>query len=65
MIEECPHVYFVGNQPSFGTTVIEGAAGQAVRLIAIPKFKETGEVVLLSTEDLSVEILRFDVFKDG
>lgn len=64
MIEECPHVYFVGNQPRFETTVIEGPAGQVVRLIAVPKFKETGELVLLDTDTLDVEIVQFDIF-DG
>ena len=61
VIEECPHVYFVGNQPRFDTTVIEGPAGQQVRIIAIPKFKDTGEVVLLDTATLEVEIVKIDV----
>ena len=64
VIDECPHVYFVGNQPRFETTVIEGSAEQTVRLIAVPKFKETGEVVLLDTDTLEVEIVRFDIFED-
>ena len=64
MIDECPHVYFVGNQPRFDTAVIEGPAGQTVRLIAVPKFKETGEVVLVDAETLEVELLRFDVYGD-
>ncbi|KAL9128973.1 MAG: hypothetical protein Q9217_002448 [Psora testacea] len=62
--EECPHVFFVGSQPCFETTVIEGTAGQSVRLIALPKFKETGEVVLLDTDTLEVELVKFDVFND-
>ncbi|KAI9781589.1 MAG: hypothetical protein M1835_004269 [Candelina submexicana] len=62
VIEECPHVYFVGNQPKFDTAVIEGPAGQSVRLIAVPKFKETGQVVLLDVDSLDVEIVQFDVF---
>ena len=64
VIDECPHVFFVGNQPDFETTVIEGTAGQNVRLIALPKFKETGEVVLLDTDTLEVEVMKFDVFND-
>ena len=60
-MEECPHIYFVGNQPSFSTRVIEGPAGQSVRLIALPKFRDTGEVVLLDAETLEVELLRFSV----
>ncbi len=64
MIDECPHVYFVGNQPKFESTVIDGPSGQTVRLIAVPKFKETGEVVLLDTDTLEVELVRFVVFGD-
>ncbi|KAI9842301.1 MAG: hypothetical protein M1838_003184 [Thelocarpon superellum] len=61
VIEECPHVFFVGNQPKFDTTLIDGPAGQRVRLIAVPKFKETGEVVLVDMETLDVRLLRFEI----
>ncbi|KAA6409446.1 MAG: DNA polymerase delta subunit 2 [Lasallia pustulata] len=64
VIEECPHVYFVGNQPKFETTVIEGPAGQNVRLIAVPRFKERGEVVLLEMDSLDVETVKFDVYEN-
>lgn len=64
VIEECPHVYIVGNQPKFESTVIEGPAGQIVRLIALPKFKETGEVVVLDADTLEVEIVKFEVFNE-
>ena len=64
VIEECPHVYFVGNQPAFETAIIDGPAGQSVRLIAIPKFKETGELVLLDMDTLEVEAVKFEVFND-
>lgn len=61
VIEECPHVFFVGNQRRFDTTVIEGPSGQEVRLIAIPKFHQTGELVLVDSETLEVEVVKFDV----
>ena len=64
VIDECPHVYFVGCQPRFETTVIEGPAGQTVRLIAVPKFRESGELVLIDTETLEAEVLKFEVFND-
>ncbi|KAI9841212.1 MAG: hypothetical protein M1837_000939 [Sclerophora amabilis] len=67
--KSCPHVFFVGNQPKFDTALIEGPAGQKVRLIAVPKFKETGECVLLDLDELErgggVEILRFDAHESG
>ena len=57
-------MFFSGNQPKFATTVIEGPTGQTVRLIAIPKFKETGEVVLIDTNTLEVEVVKFQVWED-
>lgn len=45
--------------------VIEGPAGQTVRLICVPRFKETGEVVLLDTDTLEPAIIKFDVYEGG
>ncbi|KIV94538.1 hypothetical protein PV10_02294 [Exophiala mesophila] len=61
VLEACPHVFFVGNQPKFETTVIDGPGGAQVRLIAIPKFSESGELVLVDAETLEVELIKFDV----
>ena len=65
VLKECPHVFFVGNQPKYEKTVIEGPTGQSVLLLAIPVFRDTGEIVLLDTNTLEVEVLRFDVFDDN
>jgi DNA polymerase delta subunit 2 len=62
VLKECPHVYVMGNQPSFETGVVEGPQGQMVRLIAVPRFKETGKVVLLDLESLEVEVVKIEVF---
>lgn len=62
VMESCPHVFVIGNQPRFETTLIEGPNGQMVRLIALPKFRETGELVLLDAETLEPEVIRFSVF---
>ncbi|KAL1958720.1 hypothetical protein VTO42DRAFT_3839 [Malbranchea cinnamomea] len=70
VLQACPHVFFAGNQPQFRTVVIEGASSASsddspgekdtrVRLLALPKFSETGELVLLDSETLEVEIVRF------
>ncbi|CAI9101018.1 OLC1v1038236C1 [Oldenlandia corymbosa var. corymbosa] len=48
LIETCPHVYFIGNQEKYETRLINGAEGQVVRLICIPKFSETGVAVMTS-----------------
>lgn len=71
VLQTCPHVFFAGNQPQFRTTIIESASpspafngtredGRArVRLLTIPKFSETGELILLDSETLEAEVVRF------
>ncbi|KAM4056119.1 DNA polymerase alpha/epsilon subunit [Hirsutella rhossiliensis] len=61
VLKTCPHVYFVGCQPEFSTRVIQGPEGQSVRLITVPSFAETKELVLLDTETLEVTKVKIDV----
>ncbi|RMD41893.1 hypothetical protein DV735_g3215, partial [Chaetothyriales sp. CBS 134920] len=61
VLDECPHVYFVGNQPRFETAVVHGPDHQRVRLLTLPLFKTTGELVLVDADTLDVEIVKFQV----
>lgn len=54
VMKNCPHVYFVGCQPRFSTKLIYGPDGQVVRLVTVPSFSDTGELVLIDTESLEV-----------
>lgn len=58
---ECPHLYFVGCQPEFGTKIIQGTEGQTVRLISVPSFSATGEIVLVDSETLDVAKVKISV----
>jgi DNA polymerase delta subunit 2 len=62
VLKDCPHVFIVGDQPQFETSVIAGPQNQSVRLITIPSFRETGLLVLLDSDTLDVDCIRFDVF---
>ena len=42
-----------------GVRLMEGDDGQKVRIISIPKFSETGEIVLVDTSTLESEVVRF------
>ncbi|KAF4316232.1 hypothetical protein BBO99_00007543 [Phytophthora kernoviae] len=53
ILENCPHVYFAGNQPRFSTRLVKGAKGQEVRLITVPSFSESSTIVLVDLKDLS------------
>ena len=64
MLHDCPHIFFAGSQPKFDTALIEGQDGQTVRLIAVPRFAETGEVVLVDMESLEVERVTIAIFDD-
>jgi len=61
-----PHIYFCGNcEEGFATKLIDGEGeGEKTRLICIPKFSDTGEVVLVNLKTLDVEVLRFKVDDD-
>ncbi|ODA84023.1 hypothetical protein RJ55_02541 [Drechmeria coniospora] len=61
VIKACPHVFFAGCQPEFATKEIRGPDGQSVRLITVPSFSETKEIVLLDTETLEVSSVKIDV----
>lgn len=73
-LQSCPHVFFAGNQPSFQTGIVEGSAALSssdngeeqitrVRVITLPKFRETGEIVLVDAETLEVEVIKFATFE--
>lgn len=69
VINESPHVFFIGNQPKFDTKLIEGNGdvywiylcthfldenGVFTRIILVPDFSETRTIVLVNINDLSV-----------
>ena len=58
VMKTCPHLYFVGCQPEFGTRLLTGPEGQTVRLIAVPSFAATQEIVLVDSETLEVSTVK-------
>jgi DNA polymerase delta subunit 2 len=61
LVKECPHIYFAGNQPKFEYRTEVGPLDQSVTIISVPKFSETGIVVLLDMETLEVDHYSFEV----
>ena len=44
------------------TAMTDDTSTQRVRVLSIPKFHETGELVLVDTESLEVEVVKFGAF---
>jgi DNA polymerase delta subunit 2 len=61
VIETLPHVYFVGNQPSFGTVTLTGQEGRSVVIILAPSFAQTSTAVLVNLLSLAVTPVSFSV----
>lgn len=65
LVKDCPHVYFAGCQDKFGKRIIEGPAGQKVLLVSVPRFRETGTIVLVDMESWEVELVEIGVVQPG
>ena len=75
MLEETPHIFFAGNQPEYASRLVQGTlqskhgliyagkSGQKVRIISIPKFSKTGEIVLVNLSTLESEVVKFSAGK--
>ncbi|KAL0141178.1 DNA polymerase alpha/epsilon subunit B-domain-containing protein [Mucor lusitanicus] len=59
IIEKTPHVYFIGNQPQFEDSLLNGPNGQKVRVILVPSFAETGIMVLVNLSTLECSAVHF------
>ncbi|XP_059920436.1 DNA polymerase delta subunit 2 [Gadus macrocephalus] len=62
ILEECPHVYFSGNAPSFDSRTITGPDGQQVLLVTIPEFATTQTACLVNLRTLECEPMSFSSF---
>jgi DNA polymerase delta subunit 2 len=69
-MEETPHIFFAGNQPEYSSRLVQGTLkgltrlmtgedGQLVQIVCVPKFSETGDIVLVNLSTLESETLRF------
>ncbi|CAG8565583.1 12063_t:CDS:10, partial [Racocetra persica] len=59
IMKQTPHVYFIGNQKEFATTIIKGPEQQCVRIILLPSFAETGNIVLVNLKNLECHTISF------
>jgi DNA polymerase delta subunit 2 len=67
VILETPDLYVIGNQPRFQTRMVagnpdeDGSGDKRCRIVLVPRFAETGVLVLVNLRTLGVKTLRFAV----
>ena len=59
VINECPHLYFAGNQPRFESKAVIGPEGQRVRVVLVPDFAKEHTCVLVSLDTLECTPISF------
>ncbi|KAJ2846311.1 DNA polymerase delta small subunit Cdc1, partial [Coemansia erecta] len=57
VLHDTPHVYFVGNQSQFDSVVTRGPDGQSTRVVMIPRFADTNQIVLVNMRTLECSTL--------
>ncbi|RKP10662.1 DNA polymerase alpha/epsilon subunit B-domain-containing protein [Thamnocephalis sphaerospora] len=60
IIDECPSIYFIGNQPRLETTLVQGPDGQQTRMILLPSFAQTGVLALVDLATLDCQSVTLD-----
>ncbi|KRZ95801.1 DNA polymerase delta subunit 2 [Trichinella sp. T8] len=66
ILDRLPHVYFAGNQPTFGVGQFHCDDGQhVVRVVSLPAFCDTGCAALVDLVTLAVEPIVFEVSLDS
>lgn len=63
LLKDCPHVYFAGCQNRAASKLVEGPAGQRVLLVTVPRFRETGQLVVLDMESWEVEVVEIGIVR--
>lgn len=57
IITRTPHLYFIGNQPRFESILLTHNVGQKTRVVLVPRFSETGQVVLVNPRNLDTRVV--------
>jgi len=60
ILDDCPDIYFAGNQPTFQTRKIQGDDGHEILLLLVPAFHIDSMAILVNLRDLSTHPINID-----
>ncbi|KAG0031387.1 hypothetical protein BGZ81_001295 [Podila clonocystis] len=59
ILNQTPHIYFIGNQDKFASQLVTGKQGQRTRVVTLPSFASTGTIALVNLRTLDCHSLNF------
>jgi len=62
VLEESPHVFFIGNQRKYQTKLVEGPEGQKIRIILLPSFARDSTIILINLDTLECSPVVFNTY---
>ena len=65
VLDESPHVFFVGGQDKFGSKLVSGPDGQRVLIVSVPIFSTTGTAVVVDIQSLTATPVTFKPWDSG
>jgi len=60
IIDQCPHIYYCGNQEKLDYKTVEGSDGQNVLLLCVPDFSKTSSVVMVNLKNYQIKEIKFN-----
>ena len=61
ILSQSPNVLFIGNQPEYQERLVVSDSDESIstRVILVPKFSETGQIVLVNCRTLTCKVVGF------
>jgi len=64
LLEESPHIFFVGNEDKFATSIVKGQKNEMIRIVMIPRFSDSKTIILVDTDSLDIHPITFSSWDD-
>ncbi|KXJ08373.1 DNA polymerase delta subunit 2 [Exaiptasia diaphana] len=58
ILDKCPHLYFVGNQPKYDSKILTGSSNQKILLVMVPDFSTSKTCVLVNLRTMTCRPLK-------
>jgi DNA polymerase delta subunit 2 len=61
VLETCPDIFVIGNQPALQTRLLHRQDGSPIRILLLSKFSQEPAIHLVSLRDLSAKVIKINI----